>query len=241
MDFINGSVKNVQDWSEARVADVKKTTVTRFQKLDWDMDFDKLTTGEFWGCAFKTLLGSAAFVLVAGVNANTAWAWGFSYALVSALISDNLNSLCRWNSFLNGEGKFGCFLYSTIFQVIGAAFAFHFDAAFNLNGASSAVTAMNLFTDFRATWMNSEVVALVLFLILKAKASNNDMPAAVWTILLVAIAFTLGGAGFGFFPAHAYAATGFSSLCSFANLNIIVVQLWAVLVGNFVLDLVWCF
>lgn len=217
-----------------------KATLGRCEKLDWDMEFDILSKSAFWSCAFRTFLATAAFILLAGKQGNSPLAWGLSYVIVSNLISDNLNSLCKWHAFINGNGKFGKVIYATLVQIAGAMGANCINEALKLGVSFTAVNG-HQFADWKTLdfWLSLEVVALALFLIFKQKSDNKDMPAAFWQILLVTIAFTVGGEGFGFFPAHAFAAGGFASWNNVSAWTTVFVQLWAIVFGNFVLDFAW--
>lgn len=234
MDFI----KSIPDKVGNGLKKVQKSA--GMKDLDFDMAFDQLTEAKFWSCVFKTFLGTAAWVIIAAVAGGSPWAWGVAYAAVSTAFIDNLNALDRFRGFLDGNVKFGLFVYALLVQAAGAAFAVSAKNALGLEGDITAVGAYSfenwLSRDF---WLCREVVALVFYFWISSRASGHDIPEAFFRIILIALAFIIGGEGFAFFPAHAFVA-GFDAFFTASAWTLVFLQLFAVWFSGFLMNLLTC-
>lgn len=88
-----------------------------------------------------------------------------------------------------------------------------------------------------------EMIAIFLFTCFVARSRDNSVPKAIWDILMITVAFWLGGAGsahgssFFFIPARAF--NSWAAFCSGPAWATLICQMWAVLLAHVFLAYVW--
>jgi len=136
------------------------------------------------------------------------------------------------------------FIFSFFFQILGVIALNKVGQYVGLgNDEFTASLSFNTVAspEFYKFFFGSEFLGIFLFTVFTQKAGSapEGVPAAFWTILLVAVAFWIGGAstGFGFVPARSFSTfKHFGMASSWATL---VVQFWAATLATVVLDFCW--
>merc|ERR1712110_213940 len=215
-----------------------------FQDIKLAPDVDSLSESSTWSNLFCEGVSTALWIIVANKASGDAYAWGLSYVLVKMMFGGNssMNSLCNIMSFLKGESDWLSTALNFVFHALGAMGAVHMSAAFGFNAdnasASAAFTGENGLwssTFYNYFFCNNEVIGLFLFAVFKFNSRNQSgMPDNLWSMLLIAMAFFVGGEGFNFFPARFFNKFGaFSDAACWAAL---VQQVWAVALAAVFMD-----
>lgn len=206
-------------------------------------DFDCFKDAAFWCKMVMEAVGTGLWILLA-TKAGGEWGWGLSYAVISlSFPGHSFNTLTNWGSLIRGDCDWLNFVMNFVFHFLGAICAQNLapfigleadgDASHSLCfvGANCAFSA-----EFYNFFFSSEFVGLFLYTIFTAR-STTDMPASLWTVLLITVAFWLGGANFVFLPARLFNKfTNFASAGAWAAL---VCQLWAATIAAVVLEYAW--
>jgi len=205
-------------------------------KFKFNVDLDDLRDAKYWSKLFIEGIGTLLWILIANqaVNAGTseAWAWGLIYSVLHLTFNGSFNTLNNFAAFFRGETDLLSFILSFAFHILGSLAAVaasqwlglglvSFDASLSFQNVISA--------EFYKFFFGAEFLGIFLFSVFSMKAKENEVPKSVWSVLLVATAFWIGGAGFGFFPARAFTNFG-----SFVNGNVwatVLVQFWAMFVA----------
>jgi hypothetical protein len=234
-----------------------------FGGIDFAPDVNSLKDAKTWGKLLMEAVGSALWILVGTKMAQGAWGWGLSFVVISiAFPGFSFNTLSNWSRFLKGEENWFTYLLTWFAHCLGSIAANSVSKILSLDDTNFAtslsfrackavavagtdtVTAHSVTVcegAFSATFweyfFGKEMIALFLFTCFVARAKGNDVPASLWTVLLIAVAFWLGGDGFAFFPARAFDNwAAFGSQGAWATW---ICQMWAVLLANIFLQWVW--
>lgn len=216
-----------------------------FQDIKPLPDFDQFKDAKFWSKHVMNAVGTGLWILLAvKISANglaAGWAWGLSGAIVSLAFQNNcFNTLNCFNDLVRGDTDVISFLVSMVFHAAGAIGANYIAGFVGFTADETPAHGLNFGTAFSANFyeffFSSEFVGLFLFAIFTAR-SKSDMPSSLWSVLLVAVAFFVGGANFVFLPARLF--NDFSSFCSVDAWAGFVCQLWATLFSAIVLDFAW--
>merc|ERR1712079_806657 len=104
-----------------------------------------------------------------------------------------------WNALLRGDSDIVQFVVAAVFHFLGAIGANYVAEFIGLSADSMPAHGLDFGTafsvDFYKFFFSSEFIGLFLFAIFRAR-SKSDMPSSLWTIVLVAVAFFIGGANF---------------------------------------------
>jgi len=208
-------------------------------------DFSEYKDAKFWLNRIMDGVGLGLWILLAvktSEHVHAGFAWGLTFAIVSLSFPNNgFDTLRNWVSLLNGDIDIVKFVVCTVFHFLGAIGA-NFVAGFIglVADGAQAPAELTFNTAFSAEFykffFSSEFVGLFLFAIFSAR-SKSDMPSSLWSVLLIAVAFFVGGNSFVFVPARFFNSyLSFASLSSWAGF---VCQLWSATVGAIVLEFVW--
>lgn len=213
---------------------------------------DSLKDPKTWGKLLMEAIGTALWIIV-GTKLGGDWGWGLSFAVISIAFPDyTFNTLTNWGEFLTGGTDWLSFLLTWFAHCIGSIFASAITgplALGDINAESSLsfraadaegndVPGGAFTLQFWTFWFGKEMIGIFLFTCFMARSKgNNDVPATIWTVLMVTVAFWLGGSGFMFFPARL-----FSSWSAFAGQGAwatFICQMWSVLLAKIFLEWVW--
>lgn len=216
-----------------------------FQDIDYKPDFKFLSEAGEWVAMFNQAVGTALWFAIANKAGGDAWAWGLSYVVVN--IAFGCSGACNFNAafdfvhVLKGDKNYIRFVFDFFFQILGCIAITAAGSHIGLD-AGSFEASLSFSTiasvDFYKYFFGTEFFGILLYCIFTNKSNGGDIPASLWSILLVAVAFWVGGDGFGF-----VAARSFSSFAAFANVNAwatFVCQIWSATVGAVLLEYAWC-
>jgi len=216
-----------------------------FQDIKPLPDFDQFKDAKFWSKHVMNAVGTGLWILLAvKLEKNglaDGWAWGLSGAIVSLAFQSNcLNTLNNFNDLVRGDSDVISFLVSLVFHASGAIGANYIAGFVGLDADVTPVHELSFNTafsaDFYKYFFSNEFVGLFLFAVFTAR-SKSDMPSSLWSVLLVAVAFFVGGAEFVFLPARLFNnVAAFYSAGAWAGF---VCQLWATLFSAIVLEFAW--
>lgn len=205
-------------------------------KFKFNVDLDDLRDAKYWSKLLIEGIGTLLWILIANqaVNAGTgeAWAWGLIYSVLHLAFNGSFNSLNNFAGFFRGETDLLSFVLSFIFHILGAIAAVAASqwldlglVGFTPSLSFSTVASVNFYKFF----FGAEFLGIFLYSIFSMKAKENEVPKNVWSVLLIATAFWIGGAGFGFFPARVF--TSFKSFADGSVWATLLVQFWAMFVA----------
>jgi len=217
-----------------------------FKDFKLKPDFSDYSDAKFWLNRVMDGVGLGLWILLAVKTSeqlgSNGFGWGLTFAVVSLSFPNNgFDTLRNWVNMLNGEIDFVKFIVCTVFHFLGAMGANFIAGFIGLEkDGEHVVDNLNFGTAFSANFydffFSSEFVGLFLFAIFSAR-SKSDMPSSLWSVLLIAIAFFVGGSSFVFVPARFFNSHAhFINPACWAGL---ICQLWAATVGAIVLEYVW--
>jgi len=216
-----------------------------FQDIKPLPNFDDFKDAKFWMKHLMNAVGTGLWILlavkIASNGMSSGWAWGLSGAIVSLAFQGNcFNTLSCFNDMMRGDTDIVSFLISMVFHCFGAIGANYIAEFIGFTADATPAHGMSFAgafsADFYKFFFSSEFVGLFLFAVFTAR-SKSDMPSSLWSVLLVAVAFFVGGANFVFLPARL-----FGNCASFADPTAwaaFVCQLWATLFSAVVLEFAW--
>jgi len=215
-----------------------------FQDIDFKPDFSFLSEAKEWVDLFNQAVGTALWFAIANKAGGDAWAWGLSYVVVSIAFGTsgafNFNAAFDFVNVLSGNKNYVRFIFDFFFQILGCI---AITAAGESIGLAAAAFAPSLkfsqiaSVDFYKFFFGQEFFGIFLYYIF-SKRSTSDIPASIWSILLVAVAFWVGGEEFGFIAARSFST--FKSFASASSWATFVCQIWSATVGAALLEYAWC-
>jgi len=209
-------------------------------------DVECFKDAKFWCNMVMEAVGTGLWILIATkADSQQAWGWGLSFAIISlAFPGHTFNTLTNWCAMLKGECDWLNFLITFVFHFLGAIAANALAPHIGLDADSTPLHDLCFVgcengaftTKFYSFFFSSEFVGLFLYAIFTAR-SKSDMPSSLWTVLLITVAFWLGGDNFVFLPARLFNKfTNFASAGAWAAL---VCQLWASTLAAVILEYAW--
>lgn len=205
-------------------------------------DFGFLKEASSWVGFFKEAIGTALWFAIANKAGGDAWAWGLAHVVVCLAFSNDshFHGCCNFVNAMSG-GNWVKFFFTFFSQILGCialgAVGGHIGLegrAFETSLSFSTIASKNFYEYFFGT----EFFGLFLYVIFSKRSSKDSgVPSSLWNILLIAVAFWVGGDGFGFVPARNF--NTFKSFCDAGAWATTVCQFWAVTVASVILDFAW--
>jgi len=212
-----------------------------FKDMKFNVDMDDFSDAKFWCNLINEAIGTGLWVIIGTTGGGTGWAWGIGYAILSIAFGGSYNCLSNFSNFCKGDESIFGFLFAFLAQAAGVMAAHHIAGPLGIATTKFDATVAfdNAFSgEWKSFWFGSEVVGIFLYACFVAKAKNHDLPKALFDVLMVATAFMIAGAGFGFFPGHLF-ASGWGSFTMMNTWATFCAQLFATLLAEVVLEFAW--
>merc|ERR1711963_1388725 len=166
---------------------------TIFKDIQHDADDLKkgLDDSKTWLSLFWEGVSTFLWLIVATSAGNGSWAWGLSYVVIGLVFAGNkMNSLCVFKQFVYGETSIVHFALTFVAHALGAI------AAYTLGP--------KIGFDWKAFLFGREFWGLFLFCLFREKKFDGEggFPSSLWNVLILAVAFQIGGANFVFVPSR---------------------------------------
>lgn len=217
-----------------------------FQGIKLVPDFECLKSAKTWLGCINEFTGTLLWILIAKQISNS-FSWGIAFVVVSlAIPGSGFNTLNHFIGFLNGSSDILQLILAFVFHSLGAIVGQYIAGFEWLKFTADTVEPILKFTGdggaFSATFyqffFSGEFVGIFLFTVLSARCQKPEgIPSCILTILLVSLAFWMGGDKFCFLPARCF--NTFKSFAGASNWATLVCQLWSALAGHLVLEFVW--
>jgi len=204
---------------------------------------DRLKQAGTYSRLLQEAVGTALWILVASAI-NSGWSWGLAFVVIDlAFDGTSKNTIINFKALLKGHTDWLTFLITFLAHCLGAIAANAVAGPLGLAGDNATASlsflgANGAFTlKFWEFWFSKEMIGLFLYTCFISRASGNDVPPAIWDVLMITVAFWLGGSSFIFFPARLFSTFGaFASAGAWATL---ICQFWAVTLALVFLEWVW--
>ena len=203
--------------------------------LKKDLDEGSTYMKLFWEAA--TTFG---WLVVATAAGGSSWAWALSYVvLMITFHGSKMNSLCFFKDMINGKTSVVHFALNMFAHVLGAIAAYTMASQIGFAAPVAPAHGMSFSGfDWKMFFFGREFWGIFLYIIFKEKANNQSgIPEKLWNMMILAVAFMIGGANFVFVPARM-----FTSFASFADAGLwccFLSQVWAVVAACVVNQHVW--
>merc|ERR1711907_202548 len=221
----------------------KDTKNTIFKDIKHEAEDLKKGLGDSktWLSLFWEGVSTFLWLIVATSAGNGSWAWGLSYVVISLVFAGNkMNSLCVFKQFVYGETSIVHFALTFVAHALGAIAAYTLGpkvgfAAVQVPDHGLAFAGF----DWKTFLFGREFWGLFLFCLFREKKFDGEggFPVSLWNVLILAVAFQIGGANFVFVPSRLF--TGFASFADVSVWACFVAQIWAIVAAAVVGDYVW--
>ena len=200
---------------------------------NFQFDVSGLTCTKWWTSQFTMAAFTGSWLILQALCADifgAFFSWGVSFAIVSVIFS--CFEMDQFKQWFEGKNKLSDVVYFIVFQGFGASVAFFVSTHFGLNASlgfeSSASFSQAASWNLLEFWFSKEVLAIYFYwkFVTHMKISSEDMACSVKCLLLISLAFMIGGEGIAFFPGHLF-ASGWSAFLKESTYAVLFQQVWA--------------
>jgi len=223
-----------------------------FNKEEGRKSYGYLKNTDMWMNHLNEAVGVALWVISATMAGGSGWAWGFTFVMVNLTFNAknelNLNILDNFMSVFRNDTSIVQHVMTFFFHAFGVIGACMLAEHLGFSGTDVPAHKLNFMGGEGMVGIFSkqahhflfglEFIGLFMFTVWRAKGARpDDMPSSVWDMMMIALAFWIGGDAFVFVPARLF--TSFDAFKAASTWAMVICQWWSVMFTNIILEYVW--